>query len=145
MKHQLLESEIIRALAEKIAQQLARKVIFCLQSRKDALLSGVDSGLENSCDEICVQVQCEQSFFGDAYDDTVRLLVEGYMTGLLPYESEALWLQTAEGEEWSFEDAEDRESYPVLKGDIANYLMQNIYGKAADYGNSRIRAYLDKG
>lgn len=71
MNEGLSESRIVKAVAEAAAKRIARRVILGLQ-RMHHTLSGDDSELVTTWDEICVQVQYEQSFFWDAYDETVR-------------------------------------------------------------------------
>jgi hypothetical protein len=53
-----------------------------LRELVDGLQSGVDSGLTNTWEEICVQVQGEQSVLWDAYDVTVRQIVSMEVTAL---------------------------------------------------------------
>jgi hypothetical protein len=60
MSSKFSESAVIRAFAEEICQRLTRKMIDRLQEMKDGLQSGDGSGLENTWDEIRVQVQYEQ-------------------------------------------------------------------------------------
>src|SRR5258706_15995920 len=91
----------IDALAEKVTARAVRRAIVHLQ-RMDAELSGDDSGLINVWDEICVQVQNQESTVWDAYQDTVQSIVSGVVKGLAPLECEAVWLQTDRGSEWWF-------------------------------------------
>ena len=74
-------------------------------------LSGDDSELKNTWDEICVQVQGDQSFFWDAYKQCLNNTVAGALLDLEPYELEAVYLQTEEAWEWEDEDPETREPY----------------------------------
>src|SRR5438270_11611854 len=104
MRQTLSESGVVEALANQVCKRLTRKVIAALQKMTSDLLSGDDSGLESTWDEICVQVQFEQSFSWDAYDMTVRHLAEAQIAKLQRYEREAIWLQTSEGIDWSYED-----------------------------------------
>jgi hypothetical protein len=72
----LSEASIVREVANQASRRIARKVTAVLQRMKDTL-SGDDSGLETTWDEICVQVQYEESVLWDIYDTTVRDLVLG--------------------------------------------------------------------
>ncbi|MGH9834164.1 MAG: hypothetical protein ACREBD_12160 [Blastocatellia bacterium] len=120
-------------------------MIATLQKMNDALLSGDGSGLENIWDEICAQVQYEQSFYWDAYDQTVRSLAEAEVEKLLPHEREAIWLQTPEADVWEFEDESERKPYPVCNDDIVGYLVkERLYHEAGRWSNERIREYLDR-
>jgi hypothetical protein len=65
---------------------------------RDALHSGDDSGLVSTWDEICAQVQGEHSIFWDAYEDVMDRFVAEAVRELKPYQLEAVWLQTVNGE-----------------------------------------------
>jgi hypothetical protein len=134
---------IVREIAKHAANRLARKTIRYLQSLKDCLQSGEDSGLANVWDEICVQVQQEESFFWNAYDETVRQFVAGYVEQLPLYERQALWLSTDQGMDW---DAEDRDGDPpILHDDIVEYIVQHhVYTAAENHSNARISRYLER-
>jgi hypothetical protein len=111
----------------------------------NALLSGEGSGLKNTWDEICVQLQWEESFSWRAYDETVRGLADGLVEALPPFEKQAVWLQTPEGIEWSCEASDERTSYPVAEDEITNYLLREyVYAAATNWSNKRIRAYLER-
>lgn len=145
MRELLNESAIVRALAGAVVERITRRVIRDLQ-RMDVTLSGEDSGLKSPWDELCAQVQYMESFYWDAYEETVRAIVDGYVKDLPKYETEAIWLQTEEGFDWALKEPEDREPYPVFRGDIVEYVMrEGVYLKAGQWSNARIRAYIDRG
>ena len=146
MSSKLSESLIVSNLAEQLCQQLTRKVIFSLQALKNGLASGDDSGLTNAWEEICVQVQAEESFSWEGYDLTVRKMVSAQVAELLPHEREAIWLQTPAGDDWDAGDEETRKEYPVAEDEIVEYVTtQYVYSSAGDWGNGRIRKYLEQG
>jgi hypothetical protein len=89
----LSESTIVSAVAHEAASRITRKVIRDLQRMTDTM-SADDSGLETTWDEICVQVQYDNSMFWDLYDDLVHGIVGGYVPELPKHEREAIWLQT---------------------------------------------------
>ena len=103
MSEGLNESAIVRAVAEEAARRLTRKVVVDLQRMTDKM-SGDDSELKTIWEEICAQVQYEESFFWEAYDDTVRAIVGGYTAKLPKHEREAIWLQTDAGSDWDCEE-----------------------------------------
>jgi hypothetical protein len=143
MTDRLSESGIVSAVAEEASQRITRKVIAALQGMKDTLLSGDDSELETTWDEICVQVHDEESFFWDTYDEIVRDMVRGHVAQLPRYKREAMWLQTVAGSDWASEEPESREPYPVVDDDVVDYLVPKyVYSQAADFSNTRIEAYL---
>lgn len=144
MSDELSESSVVRAVAAQAAQRVTRQVIAALQRIRHTL-SGEDSELKTTWDEICAQVQYEESFSWDAYDDTVRALVDGYVAKLPRHEREAIWLQTDAGFDWSFEEPEEREPCPIVDEDIVEYLTQEyVYVEAGRWSNARIRAFIDR-
>ncbi len=144
MNERLSESDIVSAVAKAAAVRITRQVIRDLQRMKSTL-SGDDSVLKTTWDEICVQIQYEQSFHWEAYDATVYGIVEGYVGKLPKHESDAIWLQSNAGSDWSCEEPEDREPNPVLQTDVVNYIIQeHVYAEAERWSNARIEAYLDQ-
>lgn len=87
MSKSLNELTIVAEVARLAARRITRKVIADLQ-RMELTLSGDDSELKTTWDEICAQVQYEQSFAWDAYDETVKTLVGGYVSDLPTHERE---------------------------------------------------------
>jgi len=140
----LSESGIVRQLAEHKAKHITRRTIAALQRLTDCKLSGDDSVLANTWDEICAQVQGEESYAWDVYVETMKAILAGDVEELASYEREALWLQTNQGSDWDCEDEKAREPYPICNGDIVEYLLSDYVLTAADgWSNTRIRAYLD--
>jgi hypothetical protein len=145
MSRELSPAAIVRALAQEVCKRLVRKVVLHLQGMKESLLSGDDSGLQNTWEEICVQIQDEESVCWGAYDHTTRSLVTGFVGELPAHEREAIWLQTGPGQDWRFEDEAEREPYPVDNGDVVDYLVSEwVYAEADRWTNARIRKYLDR-
>lgn len=143
MSDELSESAIVRAVAEQAAQRVTRQVIAALQRMKHTL-SGDDSELKTTWDEICVQVQQEESFFWDTYDETVRTIVGEYVNALPKHDREAIWLQTSAGCDWGGENTEEREACPVSNENIVEYLIHEyVYSEACRWSNARIRAYIE--
>jgi hypothetical protein len=144
MKPNLSEAGIVRALAEQVAQRMTRKTITALCGRTETT-SGDDSGLKTVWDEICVQVQYEESILWDAYDLTVRSFIEAYVEDLQPHEQSALWLQTDQGCGWACEEPDDRDDDPVFNSDIVDYVVKDyVYIEAGRWSNRRIRAFIDQ-
>jgi hypothetical protein len=144
MSRALSESTIVREVGEVACARIARKTIAALK-RMQNTLSGDDSAMKTTWDEICVQVQDEHSLYWDAYDKTVRSLVGDYSSDLVPYEREAIWLQTRSGIDWDLDDLESREDSPVFDDEIVDYITtEHVYAEADRYSNSRIRAFLER-
>lgn len=141
MQRQLSETRIVRDLAHALTMKLVRKCIRYLQSL-DATLSGDDSGLSNVWDEIGVQAQGEHSFYWDAYLETIDGFLYPLVEELSPFELDALWLQTREGEYWFVHDEGQRDHYPTFPGDVVAYLQGELLKKAMNWENKRIWRFL---
>jgi hypothetical protein len=140
----LSESLIVSRTAEVACQRVSSRAIRTLQKMTEGLQSGDDSGLTNAWEELCVQIQYEQSFYWDAYEGTVRQVLAQEVEKLPVYECEAIWLQTPEGKDWDAEDEESRDRYPVVEDEIVEYLKDEyVYSAAGKWSNERIRKYLE--
>jgi hypothetical protein len=67
---------IIKFLAHHACLGISQKVVGTLRKITDGMQSGDNSGLKNIWDEICVQMQDEQSTMWDAYEDTICHIIE---------------------------------------------------------------------
>ena len=144
------ESSIVRTLAKAAAERLAKRAIKQLQQMRHTL-SGEDSELETVWDEICAQAQGEESYFWDAYEDSMLSAVASLLDQLPVHEREAIWLQSDEGWVWMSrrDDSEDAGStnttYPVNDDDVVKFVVrEHVMSQAGRWSNSRIRAYLDR-
>jgi len=136
---------IARELGEALRSRLVNGCVRDLQRMGgDALLSGEFSGLRNTWDEICVQQQWEHSFYWGAYLATIEAFIEARLETLRPYELDALWLLTREGDDWDSELEEEREIYPVMRCDVQAYLQDELLSLACDWSNDRISQYLER-
>lgn len=141
----LSESAIVRDLADGVCRRITRRVMRSLQAMTDTRLSGDDSVLANVWDEVCVQVQFEESVFWDAYEQTVTSVVAGEFAKLAPHEREAVWLQSPEGVDWSCCDEAEREPSPASDADaVAHIVHEFVYEEAGRWTNPQIRQYLDR-
>ncbi len=144
MSDHLSEPAIVSAVAHEASRRITRKVIADLQRMK-IVLSGDDSELKTTWDELCAQVQYEESFHWDVYDETVRATIGGLVDELPKHEREALWLQTDAGHDWDCEEPQDRERYPVCNDDIVDYLAHEyVYREAGRWSNKHIRAFIER-
>lgn len=140
----LSEVAIVRAVAEQVCRRCVNSIRRSLQ-QMPAELSGEGTELGSVWDEICVQVQYEESFQWDAYEQTMRAFVEASVEDLAQFEREAIWLQTEAAFEWEIEEARERDPYPVYVGDIADFIMQeHLLAEAGRWNNPRIRAFIDR-
>ena len=138
------DSRIVTKLADEVCKRIARRIIKEFQQRKDVLLSGDDSCLTNTWEELCVQVQQEQSFYWDMYIADLQRSLAAEVEQLQPYEREAVWLQTPAGGDC--DDEEFREPEPFIgEEEIVEYLTNEyVLAEAGRWSNRRIRKYLDR-
>jgi len=111
--------------------------------------SGDDSCLKNVWDEVCVQVQGQESTVWDAYLDTIRQLISAYLDELDVELKRAIWLQTDAGIDWATnEDQEDTREHdiplPDDTEDITEHILADVLSSAADWTNARIERYKRK-
>lgn len=132
-KSQLISS-FVRPLIAKLVSQAIRQF-----QRLHVTLSGEDSGLKNTWDEICVQIQGEYSFHWDDYEDVVEEHLKAEVRKLNDYERFAIWLQSDQG--MFFDESEDG-SPEFTDDDLVDYLKGEIFQKAGNWSNERIRKYL---
>jgi hypothetical protein len=125
MKSKLSAFAIIRTLGNLVCQRISRQVIRNLQelNDKDSLLSGDNSGLVNIWDEVCVQLQFEESYFWDAYEEMIESSTKYFVEKLPDHERDAAWLITSEGESWDCEAEDDRDPDPVFHDDIVRHII----------------------
>ena len=145
MARKLSEYRIASDLAEALKKRIVGACIRDLQGMREHLLSGEDSGLANVWDEICVQEQKERSFDWEAYEETMSTFIECRVSELQPYELDALWLLTPQGDDWDCEPDDTRESYPVVQQDVEDYLAAEMLTAANNWSNARISKYLERG
>ena len=144
------------------ADEISCKVEKSLMGMEDDLLSPDGSGLQNTWEEICVQVQFEESMFWDIYNDTVNSLIRSNVEKLEDEEKAAIWLQTDNGKEWKsksgshkdddglycvyvlpeHEVSEKDSSLCYNTDDIVYFISREyVYVNADDYSNKRIEKY----
>ena len=133
---------IIVALADAECARVCRTVIRGLQRMRGAMMSGDDSGLANTWDEICVQVQSQDSIFCEAYEDTMRAFLREQIEKLPAHVRQAIWLQTYEGDDWATENEGEEQCTHCIE-DIEEHVFANyLLAEAATWSNPRIREYL---
>ena len=143
-----IEQHVAKAWAKQLTSGIIKKVIADLRKMKsDEMLSGDDSGLKNVWDEVCVQVQNAQSFYWDAYEETIEGLLNEYIEPLDQDERLALWLATDEGWDYVYDHYADDNgvaAVPVLDEDIVKKLKDEMWSAAGSYTNSRITRFIDR-
>ena len=135
-----IDCRIVNKSFDELAKRITRKVIRSLQSIKSTL-SGEDSGLTNTWDEICAQVQGEESFYWNVYEEQVESEIRLRIAELPLKEKCLLWLYTENGEKYYEENSEAEMTYNIE--DIVEHIkLYHILSEAADWSNKRIKDYL---
>ena len=142
MSTPLSEEGILQALVKAVKARIERQVIAKLQ-RMNGIWSGESSWIRSLWDEVCVQMQEEQTFAWDAIDETVRTLVAAKVAKLPAHERAALWLKTDRGIDWTYSDATERDPYPVDSADVVEELTRQIYATACNWTNPRLRKHAE--
>jgi len=144
------EDRIVRDLADVVCKRIARQTRMALTKMTDCRLSGDDSVLKNSWEEICVQLQGEESVCWSAYEATINALITGYVGELKRFELESVWLQTDDALDLMDDEiernrpSEDRPG--VNDGSVVDYIRKDyVLSLASDWSNNRIRKYIDSG
>jgi hypothetical protein len=150
-----VQKALVRQCAVVAAESIAAQVIAELKNY-EATLSGDNSGLETVWEEICIQVQIEESFYWEAYQETIFSSVLGLLETLEYHVLASLWLQTNKGWDWhwNFENDEtdiplsqrltDAQCVPYDLDDIATYVVSEyVLYFAESYTNVNIKTYLN--
>lgn len=142
-----IEQHVVNAWAGKLASRITKKTTTDLKKMNSKeMLSGDGSGLRNVWEEVCVQVQGEQSFYWDTYEETIDGLLARYVELLDQEERLALWLVTDEGWDYIYDHYADDGGVvdvPVLEDDIVRKLKDEIWSTAGCYTNSRIDNFIN--
>jgi hypothetical protein len=131
-------------LCNKVAERTVQKVISGLNTpNRKALLSGDDSGLISTWEEICVQVQQSDSYHWDLYEDAIAIFAKSIVEDLPEHESTFLSYQLAlwkdeldiyvDGGQWAF----------ISDDLIIEDITEKVLGEAGRFRNNRITRYLD--
>jgi len=156
------KDRLIHSFSNKMCKSISKKTIRKLQALKeDNLLSGDDSGLKNVWDEICVQVQLDESVFWELYEGLVYSIIYDEVESMEKEFKQAIWLETENGKEWAIEEEDfesnrnnqalskyevpiyDYNDIPAYEDDIAEYILNEyVYYQAQEYSNNRIEKYL---
>ena len=149
-----MQESLIKEFADFAATATASKVMASLQEIT-ATLSGDDSGLTNAWEEVCVQVQGEESVDWETYREIMNDFVRAELESLPYRDRAALWLQTDDGSSWYLESDgleqhctdEDRSAdealVPYELPSIVEYIVEQYLVPTAErFSNRNIEAYL---
>lgn len=134
------EESIVQRFAALVTDRTCRRMIHQLQGEPATEMAPAQ--LKTLWDEVCIQVQGEESVMWEAYVDEVERRLFYEVRDLSPLEREAIWLQTDEGFDWRYdlEDEETDRTPPVLDEDLVRYIKAALLSQAADWSNAAIRA-----
>lgn len=139
-----IENRLLHQFAIRAVEKPARRVIRALQLQTNGLLSGDDSGLENTWDEICAQVQSSQSYWWEAYLEVIDGWALSEADRVPRLEQDAIWLLHPHGEDWSCtQEAETAPQVPVCIEDVGQVIRDRVLEIAGGWSNPAIRRYVE--
>ncbi len=150
------QETLIREFTGLAAKRVAERARTKLRKITDTL-SGDDSGLKNVWEEICVQVQGEESCYWQTYQEVMYDIVRAELESVSKLEKVALWLQTVDGSGWlcDIEEEEQNDSGSAKRTDVpaAPYdldaiveiiLDEHLLPMADVYSNRNIERYINR-
>lgn len=143
---------LLSDFASAAANDVATRAMSTLM-HNTTTLSGDDSGLKTAWDEICVQVQGEESHAWEIYPDVMCDAIKAEVAKLDSRYLRALWLKTESGWNWLWDSehnagdtAEPADKAPCIPYDIeeiAEHILETaLLPMAEDYSNDRISTFL---
>ena len=143
--------QLVDEFADAARARICRGVVSGLR-RFQLSLAGENSILRTAWDDICVQMQTEQSFHWEtAYIPTIEQFISDEIKKLSQSEKRAIWLQSEEGTNWLIdldfptdgESGYDGVGIPYDDENVIAMVLESVLAEAGRYENSRIRAYID--
>ncbi|MEI7636694.1 MAG: hypothetical protein WCJ37_05270 [Syntrophus sp. (in: bacteria)] len=140
-------ADIDREVTRRISNRIVDKVVNELESLGgDSLLSGDDSGFQSVWEEICVQVQDEESFSWNTYLEVIEDILRCQVGELSSTDRITIWLSTDAGVDWTC-DCKDtsigNDTPPVFDDDIIEELKSKLLSRADAYKNRRIERFIN--
>jgi len=89
-------------------------------------------------------VQGEQSFFWDAYVETIDSILVPAVEAIEPVARHALWLETDGGWDWHYDHKDEVGTLIYNADDIVIYLRNQLLTAAGNFENSAIRRYRER-
>ena len=148
-----LEEKIALNIARNLSDDLCKKITSKTVRWMQGFPTTLDMGyLKNLWDDVCYQVQKEESFYWSHYDDMVTSNIVSLLEELEEYKLTAIWLQTNDTDYQLSELESDGLltdiRYKTLNtscfiDDIAKYITgEYIYQQAESWRNDRLRQAL---
>ncbi|WIM05890.1 MAG: hypothetical protein OHM77_00950 [Candidatus Nitricoxidivorans perseverans] len=142
-----IEQHLVAAWASQLSDKLIQDAIQSLEAMDSQEMLSGDSGLKNVWEEVCVQVQDEQSFFWETYVETIENLLAGYIEMLDKNARLALWTVTESGQDYIDDRQSDDEgdlNIPVDVDEIVAMLKESLLSVAENHESSSISRFLQR-
>lgn len=142
-----IEQHLAAAWASQLSERLIKDAIQSLEEMDSQEMLSGDSGLKNVWEEVCVQVQDEQSFFWETYVETMEGLLAGFVELLDANARLALWTLTESGREYIDDHQADDGAaldIPVDAVEIVAMLMDGLLSAAANHESPSISRFLQR-
>lgn len=142
-----IEQHLAAAWASQLSETLIKDAIQSLEEMDSQEMLSGDSGLKNVWEEVCVQVQDEQSFFWETYVETMEGLLAGFVELLDANARLALWTLTESGRDYIDEHQADDGAaldIPVDAVEIVAMLMDGLLSAAANHESRSISRFLQR-
>ena len=133
------EFELLFDISKYYTKEIAKKVLKKIKQLKDKsmLLSGDDSGLKNVWEEYCVQIQGEESYYIDIYEDIVAASVkEIYTKYPVPIKQAINYMGSIDQSEEA-EDSFNNDFFGIQE------TLKEVNHLAGNFENKRINNYLN--
>lgn len=143
INHVDYRKKIIAGIAKSECKRISGSIIDDFERMTEGMSSGDDSPLNSIWDEICVQVQGEQSVIWGAYLEMIRVAIHFEVKKLDAEIQQAIWLQTDEGIDSEIDNV-GNEAATFCEDDIKSYLQKIVLSAAADWTSEGIEKYLTK-
>ncbi|NRF68988.1 hypothetical protein HLB44_18500 [Aquincola sp. S2] len=136
-----IQAAVVRQWATEIAARAAARIVRQL-AKMPATQSGGDSELRSGSEEFCAQVQGDESFFWDEYQDTVKQCISGALVRLPHLQMVAMWPPSDAGDAWLDENGKGRELPAVYEPDVVEVVYRVVWRLADDSKIPRVARYL---
>lgn len=136
----MTEFDLLFDLNSHHVDEVTTRIIKDLTALNDpnVLQSGEDTILKNTWEEICVQVQGEESIYWDIYEETIYNFIKEELEKMPPAISNLICYF---GSINNFRLEEEEEG--IFIGDGEDEIYRSVMKAAGDYTNKRIENYLD--
>lgn len=143
MAHIRSDFQLLLALSSMHVDKITAAIIDQLKTLTDEnfLLSGEDSGLKNTWEEICVQAQGQTSIYWEIYVETINnFIVDEFNKQPHAVQILVSYIGSIDSE---YAYGEDEDPYCIFHDAAIKEIMDALMMKAGNYDNRNISRYLD--